>query len=171
MHLRKDWVFLDVGAHAGAFSFVARKCKAIIAVEPDPVFYRQMTWNARFIVRKMIGVNTALGAETTHSLFFLSGASSSLHPSNSSPAIDIPVLTMDFLLRRLRCRGITRFDAIKIDVEGSEADVLLGGINALTDASLVIVETDRHTMDTVSGILLRLGFTVHFFAGHVFGFK
>jgi FkbM family methyltransferase len=168
-------VFVDIGANIGFFSVLAAQnagpAGRVIAFEPHP--------GAREIFRAAIAINhlggtieiveAAVGAPGPRSTrLFLTDNSmlSSTDPERAplrddypfTSAIDVPLVTLDSWLGSRR-ELAPRIAAIKIDVEGTEADVL-AGMNETLDAcpgAAIICETDAD--GTVDRALRARGYT------------
>lgn len=134
-------IFVDVGANIGFFSVIAGKRVGpkghVIALEPHP--------GARMVCRQAIEENglaglvevveAAAGAENSTARLYLYDDSvlSSTDPLRApsrneydfSSSIEVAVVTVDSCLAKSGYR-LSRLRAIKIDVEGTEADVLEG---------------------------------------------
>jgi FkbM family methyltransferase len=125
------WTVVDLGAHKGAFSVLASRTARdvrIVAVEPEPLNNACLRLNAKMNHVKEIEIHeVAMGPEPGvlqlrlaaperswgHSLVIDSG----LH---SEHAISVTVVTLDSILERAG----DRIDLLKMDIEGSEYEVL-----------------------------------------------
>jgi FkbM family methyltransferase len=136
----------DVGAHAGNRSraLAALGCR-VIAVEPQPAFARFLHLLARG--RSITVVEQALGAHEGRVRLAISDRYPTV-TSSSTPwrqardrdrdfagvawnrSVEVPMTTLDQLIARV---GVPTF--IKIDVEGSELDVLAGLSHAVPTIS------------------------------------
>jgi FkbM family methyltransferase len=154
----------DIGAHAGNRSLALAKAGArVVAVEPQPAFRRMLD---RMASGRAIDVRGEAVGRTAGSARL---KISRRHPTLSSirpdwpgrigsaegfegvkwdEEIDVPMVTMDALILRYG-----RPDFVKIDVEGSEADVLEGLTQALP---LVSFEYLPAAMDIAERCLDRL---------------
>ncbi|MFC5286582.1 FkbM family methyltransferase [Actinokineospora guangxiensis] len=136
--LRPGGVFLDVGANHGWFSLVvghARPDAAVWAVEAVPATAEVLaanlsgTPNAR-VVRSAVGScrDSVLLSVPEDDAFARLGTD-----GTPCPQVPLDELWADF--------GAPRVDAVKIDVEGSEVDVLRGARGLLErDRPLLVVE-------------------------------
>lgn len=131
-----DDVVVDVGAHVGLFTLkVAGKVKRVIAVEPHPLNYGLLKLNITLNnLRNVIPIKVALSNYTGKAKLYQ--GSSITHTlrcqhfkSEPDKALDVDVETLDSLLDKL---GVSRVTFIKIDVEGSELEVLKGSEKVLT---------------------------------------
>ena len=134
LRLEKDWRFVDVGAHVGAYSAIARRLVGrngiVVAVEPDPDNFHELLFNMTLVGRNGILVKAAIYDKNESRVFyrFYAGSIGSLL-AGDSPKVPIIVncLTLDRLYEILRKRSlIDRVDAVKVDVEGAEEEVLRG---------------------------------------------
>jgi FkbM family methyltransferase len=129
--LRPGDVFLDVGAHMGAFSLLAaKKGAAAHAVEPDPASDRLLHLNAH---RNQLPIQTEASALSDHEGEVL------LATDNGGGASRLDNHGVRVSCRPLDALGLQP-DIVKIDVEGAEAKVLRGGMGTLRKARLVVVE-------------------------------
>jgi len=178
LRLEKGWRFLDIGAHVGAYSVIGCRLVGrsgiVIAVEPDPQNFRALLSNTRLVARNVIAVRAAMWNRNESRTFFCShaGALSSLmllrKPMN---AVTVPCLTMDSLFDMLaRQSAIDRIDAVKVDVEGAEQEVLQGGRHVLDKVKLILVEVhDWARVGQLVAILDRFGFRVEATKHHLIG--
>lgn len=126
------FTFIDIGSNVGWYSlFVAREAGAvptrILAVEPQPEIFDRLIYNIRQNPSCTIkAVDCAVADKTGELTLFLDPlnrgeASLKIVNSSQTDAIRVPAVTMLELLKR---EGLTRVDAIKLDVEGAEDLVL-----------------------------------------------
>jgi FkbM family methyltransferase len=141
--LRKDDLFIDVGANVGSYTLLA--CRAVgaegCAFEPIPATYARLLENVRLnhlegtVQCSNVGVGSAQGT-----LRFTANLNTTNHAlaegESSAASIEVPVVTLDEVLRDKNP------SLIKIDVEGYETAVLQGASNTLKKPSLnsVIME-------------------------------
>jgi FkbM family methyltransferase len=138
--LRPGGVFVDVGANAGIYSFWAHRCMQgqgrIIAVEPDPEMRRRLEFNAR--TNHLTDIELCALALSDHE----GTAELQVNPrqrgentlelgearrvGSERQSLTVPLTT---LLALLQSKGITRIDALKIDIEGHEPPVLRHFLN------------------------------------------
>jgi FkbM family methyltransferase len=133
-------VFVDVGANVGAYTLIAsEQARAtVLAFEPHPatfaLLYENLRRNGRANVdavcaaigerEGVIHISDTPGCPTTHVM------------DGEGATIEVRSLRLDLELAR---RGLVA-DAIKIDVEGFEYEVLLGMGERLAMTAVVIVE-------------------------------
>jgi FkbM family methyltransferase len=141
-HLRPGSVVFDIGAHAGHSALLFRqRCAKVFAFEPDPEPFRTLA--TRFCgCAAVVPIQAAVGRSAGTVQLSLdhrgpaAGSSSLLgHLFTESerlqaPKVPVQVLTIDDFCRD---QGVVP-DFIKIDVEGSEPDVIEGAWAILSQA-------------------------------------
>ena len=126
------FTFIDVGSNVGWYALsVAREAGAvptrILAVEPQPEIFDRLIYNIRQNPSCTIkAVDCAVADKTGELTLFLDPlnrgeASLKIVNSSQTDAIRVPAVTLLDLLSR---EGLTRIDALKLDVEGAEDLVL-----------------------------------------------
>lgn len=137
---------VDVGAHYGLFSlvFASRPGATAVAVEPSP--------SALVVLEHHCGANpdlritvapVAMGAEPgeMHVAIDVEGQAT----RSTAGSLAVPVMTLDDLAD---AHGI-RPDALKIDVEGMELEVLLGAAKTLALRPVVFLEVHPRDLAAV----------------------
>jgi FkbM family methyltransferase len=139
--LQSGDVFLDVGANTGYFSLLAGRLVGpegrVAAFEPDPAAAAAMAEavarNALADAIEIVPAAVSDSAGTTRLFLTVDSVLSTTDPSRSPAraqfafprSIDVPQVTLDGWLAA-RPDLVPRIRAIKIDVEGTEGDVLRG---------------------------------------------
>ena len=168
--LRKDDLFIDVGANSGSYTILA--CSAIgaggYAFEPIPSAYKKLIENIRLnhIENRARCLNIGLGHERG-SIAFTSNMDTVNHVlasgEQSNSAINVKVSTLDEILKD---QSPT---LIKIDVEGYETPVLEGALETVKKKTLnaVIMELNgsgsRYGFDEsrILGMMFDYGFQTY----------
>lgn len=130
--ITEGFTFIDVGSNVGWYALsVAREAGTtstrILAVEPQPEIFDRLIYNIRQNPSCTIkAVDCAVADKTGELTLFLDPlnrgeASLKIVNSSQTDAVRVPAVTLLELLRR---EGLTRVDAIKLDVEGAEDLVL-----------------------------------------------
>lgn len=120
-------VFVDVGANIGYFTKLASELVGargkVLAFEPMPSALRLLRMNTAGL-SNVIVYPVALSDRTGSATFYVrkKGDTSSLSPDGDATPVPVTVATLDEQLA-----GERRIDVMKIDVEGSELEVLRGG--------------------------------------------
>jgi FkbM family methyltransferase len=166
--LRPGGVFVDVGANVGWFSLTVaahRPSSTVWAIEPVPATADQLAENlaasglSRVVIHRVVlgaADGTAELVATADSAFaHVSGAGRTTWTDRQEPTVTCPVTTLD---RLWAAAGRPRVDAVKIDVEGAEPEVLAGAVTVLRACRPVLVveaPTDAHreALDRVVGPL------------------
>ena len=165
-HLSPGATFVDVGADFGIYSLragpIVGRAGHVIAVEPNPESIRLLETNIAANHARMIAVAPVAcsDTETTLDLYVSphrNSGETSLSKTNASQegavsrSYKVRARPLDDIIRE---SGVTRVDAIKIDVEGAEYLVLRGArqtLNRFHPMLLVeIVEHQLRAMNTSS---------------------
>jgi FkbM family methyltransferase len=140
--------FVDVGANFGTFSLLASRIVGqsgkVIAIEPQ---VRLASYIAESIRLSECGncelAQVACGSSSTRSSLLVPTGDSGragFFPDFSArdrhEMVIVPVASLDGILRDIRCPGSM---LIKIDVEGSELDVLQGAVETITSRRPAII--------------------------------
>lgn len=145
--LRGGGAFVDVGANVGLFSIrVARWApeRRVLAVEASPAIYRYLTGNIeRNRAANVTPLCCAAGEQAALCAFYEAPAHhfgmGAMAAQFGVEPVQVPVQPLDALLRQASAR---RIGALKVDVEGFESQVFLGGREILggRDAPVVVFE-------------------------------
>jgi FkbM family methyltransferase len=166
--LKEGDVFVDVGAHHGAFSLRASQAVGpagqVIAVEPDPGTLARLRENIELNRYANIRVEpVAFGDQAgTMTLYVVSGQAVSLSEKTAlslarggqMQRVEVPIIPMDQALGDLNG---ARISVIKVDVEGAETIVLRGAANTIkTHRPAVVVETIPAQLENMGSSLDEL---------------
>jgi FkbM family methyltransferase len=131
-HTPEGGVFVDVGAHVGTYALVLAqkvgKNGRVIAIEPHPVAQARLAFNRAASATSQVSLIAAAAGPSDGELVIETdgdnlGASRIVAGKSLDNAIRVVSLTLQ---RILDDAGVTRMDALKIDVEGFEDRVLTG---------------------------------------------
>jgi len=140
---------LDLGSHVGTFALAASASgRRVVAVEalPQNVSLIGLSRRANRFADLRI-VHAALGEETQVVRFYGYGPFGVVdRDGGHDESVAVPGVAGDDLLDRMEW---DRVDFIKMDIEGSEIDGLLGlaGLLRRPDAPPIYVESNGHTLD------------------------
>jgi FkbM family methyltransferase len=141
--LNREGVFLDVGAHIGYYSlYVLPRVLEVYSFEPDP--------RVRVLLEKNVSgrpnisvLPWAVGARQGRARFTLEEHSEVSHLSaegeESSKQVVVEVITIDEFVRL----GGLPVEAIKIDVEGHDTEVIKGALNVLAEQQPLVLTEAR----------------------------
>jgi FkbM family methyltransferase len=129
----KSYTFIDIGANIGAYSlYVARNVgitSRVIAFEPQPVIYDRLCENLQLNPDLMDRVELhKLAITNSDEMLTLNipssnrGEASVIREGSGGERIQVAAVR---LWPFLKARGVTKIDALKIDVEGAEDIALL----------------------------------------------
>jgi FkbM family methyltransferase len=158
--LNNDSVVLDVGANIGNHSLylaLSVGCK-IVCFEPDNSLCKAIRYSSEInkIKNKIDIHNVALGLEESMCKIVMSQENPNSVGSQQvlSGSGNIPMKTLDSF-------NFDQVDCIKIDVEGFEEKVLLGGIQTIKNnlPVLYIEAWNKENFDKIIDIIGPLGYT------------
>lgn len=179
--LNRRGVILDVGCNAGTHSLrFSQAFENVHAFDPNPRLWEQFEANVALNRRSNVVLHrVGLGRTQTDAPFYVvDGDNDGLGTFSDSPQYDRPLRRIgtapivngaDYLAQR----GVGRVDAIKIDVQGFEAEVLDGLRPVLArDRPLVWVEAGGEAASAIhTSDQLRTHFPYPIAVAHLKGFR
>ena len=163
-------VFIDVGANLGKYTiFMGKKLGNkgfVISIEPENHTVKLLKQN--IILNKLknvVVVEKACSSKSGKSTLYLEGTkySGGLHSLKKYPhhvnEIEIEVETLDSIISRL---GFKRVDLIKIDVEGSEVEVLEGAQKIIRKyhPKIICESLDKSSEEKITNLLKKFKYIV-----------
>lgn len=145
LDLEEGDIVLDAGAHVGVFTVLACKMVGdkgiVVSVEPHPFNFRRLLQNIKLNgCENVILVNKALTDESNREVF-ISGSGVFAHIGDQG------FRCKSISLRDLQKELNLKFTKIKMDIEGSEGEVLLSSYDYLQKVKRIAVEVhDEKTM-------------------------
>jgi len=157
---------VDVGAYVGAYTVEAcTRGASVAALEPDPDNFKVLRFNLELNgCANAKALQVAAGAEEGVAPLYqgVSYTTTSLRPdfefSAGSIKSYVKVSTLDNILSNEGWIPGSYVDYLKIDVEGTELDVLRGAAETLWRTRYVRVEVRKRNIREVVSILKRFGF-------------
>lgn len=160
--LRPDGLFLDVGANIGWFTLMLathRPAARVWAFEPLPATAGRLAENVRRAGRDNVRVVPAAAGRAAGEAAFTPTADDAFthRSTGDGPSVACSVTTVDEEWERA---GRPRVDAVKVDVEGAEPDVLRGAERVLRrDHPVLLAETpDAAALAAVEAVVAPWGY-------------
>lgn len=156
-------VFLDIGANIGYFTVVAASvCEEVHAFEPVPELYGRLERNINLNSGCRASAHSCAMSKTVGSsrFYVVAGRNtglSSLHEQKGAKEIDVKTTTLDAFVEK---QHLSRVDLMKVDVEGAEEDVFLGGQSLLSSSSAPDIIFECHSGATGDALLKSFGYRI-----------
>lgn len=169
---REGAVILDVGANRGNFSIPLAKqlsnLSTVYAFEPHPKIYDDLNYNIqgnKIPRSNLISQQIALGSHCSSVIIKQpksnSGATTAVEEVPNDELVvqfEVPVKTLDSLFENYE----HEVAFIKIDVEGMDKDVLLGGRNIIRKYKpCIYIEVTQKTLFGISNFLVQEGYNLY----------
>lgn len=183
--LAEGKTFIDGGANDGMYSvFAASRVGpkgAVIAVEPSSREYGRLLENIRLNALPVTPAHVALGREPGEAILAIAedgheglntiGEAVSAPTVRTSAHERVRVVTIDELVEE---HALDPVDVIKLDVEGSEVDALLGArMTVARDRPLILLEAEDErlasqgrTRNDLRTVVEEFGYRLHVFDAH-----
>lgn len=136
-------VIIDIGANIGLYSLLAaksnRNCK-VFSFEPNPDTYKRFEYNIRLNnIENIYPYKLAVSDFNGLSYFKKSKNTwvSKITDSKDMETIEVDTITLDEIIKD---NSIEIIDLLKIDVEGSELNVIKGSTNTIKIVKKIILE-------------------------------
>lgn len=160
-HFNRGGVVVDIGANIGTFSlFAAQYADKVYAVEPEPHNLEALKNNIDInnmqdkVITVPYGISDFKGTAVIHD----SGGGSSIKDDGAFGA-EIEIMTLDNLFSLYH---IDNVDVLKIDVEGSELEVILGASREnLNKCKYITMEFDIRSGSKLGEMTQKLSETHH----------
>jgi FkbM family methyltransferase len=167
---KKDEVIIDLGANEGFYTLKANEKSPnskIISVEPNPYAFQILKKNVSSNKLKNVTLlNKAVTSKNARIIFEIVKGRTTVgstkvyekyRDKEKLRKIKIDSITLEKLCRKYNIRSI---DLLKIDVEGSEFDILKSSKNILPKIKKIVVEyhNAQKTKEKVKRILSKNGF-------------
>lgn len=159
-HLNLGGIVLDIGANIGSFSiYCASKGAIVYAVEPEP--------NNLVVLKENIELNGMKESITVFdygisdfdgtAVIDNSGGGSTIKDGKDGSTINV-VSFNNFLIQN----NIDEVDVLKVDIEGSEKDLILGASReSLNKCNYITMEFDIRVGDSLGAMVQKLSETHH----------
>lgn len=161
----RDTLFIDVGANIGIHSLSAsRVAGLVVAFEPDPISHSILQQN--FLINgfpENVAVLAAVGEVSGRGLVRQNSESSGMNSILYSASGDTLIVSLDEYFLGNQEVELSQFKSlfVKVDVEGMEGDVLLGGVELFSRYERVSIVVEYHRPSSLpqalEGIIAGLG--------------
>jgi len=134
---------VDIGANVGFYTMrQARRARngRVVSFEPSPTVFRRLQRNVEANTFGNVTLLNAAVGSAVGSLHFIEddwSINSRVALEKSENSVVVPCTTLDAAFDRF---GLDHVDILKVDTEGYEQAVLLGGRRALSRVSRVVIE-------------------------------
>jgi FkbM family methyltransferase len=162
---------LDIGSHSGTYSIsLAKYCNHIYSFEPQKMTYYALCGSVALSnIENITCFNFGLGSNKQIGNQILNivsedGGGSTLHTNLN--AINI-IKTEEITIKMLDELNLTNIGFIKIDVEGNEYDVILGGLKTLEQSNYpkILFESNKEN-DNLRQLLESLNYKIANISGY-----
>jgi FkbM family methyltransferase len=142
--LKRGMTFIDVGANVGVYTALAaqKQCERILAFEPHSISfnYLQKTIGKNRKGSSIDAIKIALGAKKCERVIYI-------NPNNcgdnriyqDTMLLNSEIVKVETLDDCCKKYGIEKIDFLKIDVQGAEMEVILGGKKTLSKSKKCII--------------------------------
>jgi len=142
----EDAIVFDIGGNIGLYAIKqAKRVKngKIFVFEPNPFAFKRLVKNiSENHLHNIFAFNVAIYSKPCELFLYSSGSTGTSRTcftpcSDLSPIARVKAVTLDDFVQR---EGIERIDLMKVDVEGSEIEVLKGAEKSLELTKRVVME-------------------------------
>lgn len=151
---KKGQTVVDFGGNVGVYSYYAwekvGKTGKILTAEPHPANLKILKKNIRKNRLDNIKIFEAAISRKSGSLNLEDTEGLGSHSINKTGKIKVKALSLDKFLN-----GVKKVDIMKMDIEGSEVEVLKSPKNVLKKIKKIVLETHDNNHDEVKELLLK----------------
>ena len=153
-------VVIDIGANIGSFSIYAAHNRAkVYAVEPEPNNYEALVNNIELNNMQEKITPVKLGISDYNGTAIISNEGGGATILDGKSGASIKVITLD---KFIKDNNITSVGVLKIDVEGSEQEIILGASKeTLNICKYITIEFDVRTGKFLGDMVKKLSETHH----------
>lgn len=151
---------IDIGANIGSFSIYAAHNKAkVYAIEPEPNNYKALVKNIELNNMEDLVIPFKLGISDHNGTAIISNEGGGATILDGKTGATINLITLD---KFVKDNNITSVGVLKVDVEGSEKEIILGASKeTLQICKYITVEFDIRTGKFLGDMVQKLSETHH----------
>ena len=150
-YLDKDETFVDIGSNHGNYTLISSclvGCKTI-SVEPVKATFKRLKMNLKLnkcdnVISRQVGISDKDGELTFSNT--LGECNKVIEKRSDQSKETVSVIPLDKLLSKE-----TNVSMIKIDVEGYENNILLGGVKSLRNKKLNVIQIELNNSNNFYG--------------------
>lgn len=154
-------ITIDIGANIGAFAIQAASIGArrVYAIEPEPHNFKALERNIALnnLGKKITTFKIGISDFTGEAVISDDGGGSSIKDNATGTTISITTLDLFF-----KQHDIDNVNVLKIDVEGSEPDIILAASkDTINKCKYIAIEFDVRTGNRLGEVVMKLSETHH----------
>ncbi len=157
-------IFIDVGAHIGRYTVMSsKKSKKVLAIEPDRDNYEAIIRNVKANnINNAIILNLAVYNKSAVKRFYSKyiGGTNSLEPKKSKYKF-VNCNSLDYITKKCDIKP-EQITLIKIDIEGTELNAILGAKNILkkSNAKIIFESLNKSNLNRCKEVLHKFNYSV-----------
>lgn len=158
--VRSGDIVFDCGANIGVYTRNALNCgaKLVVAIEPSPMNSKCLQKNFKTEVEQGRVIIYEKGVWNREEILTFYTSEGSVQDSfvlsnKDSHTIAVPVTTIDKIVKELK---LDRVDFIKMDIEGSEQNALIGAKETISKYRPRIVVANEYSSDQEAGQIVSI---------------
>lgn len=159
-HLNRGGIVLDIGANIGSFSvYCGLKGARVYAVEPEPNNLEMLKNNIELnnLQNNIVVIDYGVSDFNGTAVIDNSGGGSTI--KDNKPGSTIKIISFDDLLDQY---DIEEIDVLKIDIEGSEKELILGASKeSMNKCNYITMEFDIRAGNYLGAMVQKLSETHH----------
>ena len=160
-HFSDDGVTVDLGSNVGAFAIQAASigAKKVYAVEPEPHNLKALKDNIALNELEDVVKVLELGVSDFNGSAVITDEGGGATIKDGKAGAEIKVITLDKLFKDNKINNV---DVLKIDVEGSETEIILAASKeTINKCNYIAIEFDIRSGSRLGDMVMKLSETHH----------
>ena len=160
-HFSDDGVTVDLGSNVGAFAIQAASigAKKVYAVEPEPHNLKALKDNIALNELEDVVKVLELGVSDFNGSAVITDEGGGATIKDGKAGAEIKVITLDKLFKDNKINNV---DVLKIDVEGSETEIILAASKeTINKCNYIAIEFDFRSGSRLGDMVMKLSETHH----------